>query len=129
MTINIAKTRVLIVDDYRTMLRIIGNLLRQLGFEHIEEATDGQMALDTLKANSFDLILSDWNMEPMSGLELLKQVRSTENLKHIPFIMITAESKAENVVAAKQAGVNNYIVKPFNAVTLKQKLTTVLGDF
>ncbi|CAO4847187.1 MAG: Chemotaxis protein CheY [Holosporales bacterium] len=129
MTINIAKTRVLIVDDYRTMLRIIGNLLRQLGFEHVEEATDGQMALDMLKANPFDLILSDWNMEPMSGLELLKHVRSTDSLKHLPFIMITAESKAENVVAAKQAGVNNYIVKPFNAVTLKQKLVTVLGEF
>lgn len=129
MTINVAKTRVLIVDDYRTMLRIIGNLLRQLGFEHIEEATDGQMALDMLKSSAFDIILSDWNMEPMSGLDLLRHVRANETTKSIPFIMITAESKAENVVAAKQAGVNNYIVKPFNAVTLKQKLTSVLGDF
>ena len=129
MAQDILKKRVLIVDDYRTMLRIIGNLLRQLGFENIEEATDGQMALDVLSNSPIDFILSDWNMEPMSGLDLLKQVRSNEKTKHIPFIMITAESKAENVVAAKQAGVNNYIVKPFNAVTLKQKLVSVLGEF
>lgn len=129
MSVDVSKKRVLIVDDYRTMLRIIGNLLRQLGFEHIEEATDGKEAIEFLKAGPIDLILSDWNMEPMSGLELLKEVRANEKTKHIPFIMITAESKAENVVAAKQAGVNNYIVKPFNALTLKQKLVTVLGEF
>ncbi len=126
---DILKKRVLIVDDYRTMLRIIGNLLRQLGFENIEEATDGQAALEVLSNTNIDFILSDWNMEPMSGLDLLKHVRSNERTKNIPFIMITAESKAENVVAAKQAGVNNYIVKPFNAVTLKQKLASVLGEF
>ncbi|MBP9753022.1 MAG: response regulator [Proteobacteria bacterium] len=129
MSLDILKKRVLIVDDYRTMLRIIGNLLRQLGFENIEEATDGQAALEVLAGSQIDFILSDWNMEPMSGLELLKNVRSNERTKNIPFIMITAESKAENVIAAKQAGVNNYIVKPFNAVTLKQKLASVLGDF
>jgi len=129
MTVPVKKMRVLIVDDYRTMLRIITNLLRQLGFETIDEATDGQMALSMLAHNSYDLILSDWNMEPMSGLELLKNVRRDEKLKHIPFIMITAESKAENVIAAKQAGVNNYIVKPFNAVTLKQKIVAVIGEF
>lgn len=126
---DITKKRVLIVDDYRTMLRIIGNLLRQLGFENIEEATDGQMALEVLSSTHIDFILSDWNMEPMSGLDLLRHVRADEKTKNIPFIMITAESKAENVVAAKQAGVNNYIVKPFNAETLKQKLVSVLGEF
>ena len=120
---------ILIVDDYKTMLRIIKNLLNQLGFQNIEEATNGSMALVKLKEKQYDLIISDWNMEPMTGLELLKNVRSTENLKHIPFIMITAESKTENVVAAKEAGVNNYIVKPFNADTLKTKMISVLGNF
>ncbi|CAO5674945.1 MAG: Chemotaxis protein CheY [Holosporales bacterium] len=129
MSQEILKKRVLIVDDYRTMLRIIGNLLRQLGFENIEEATDGQAALDVLANTPIDFILSDWNMEPMSGLEFLKHVRANDKTKNIPFVMITAESKAENVIAAKQAGVNNYIVKPFNAVTLKQKLVSVLGEF
>lgn len=126
---TIASTKVLIVDDYKTMLKIIGNLLRQLGFVHIEEATDGTMALEKLKNGEFDLIISDWNMEPMSGLDLLKVVRSDEKLKVLPFIMVTAESKVENVVIAKQAGVTNYIVKPFNAQTLKGKLTTVFGNF
>lgn len=120
---------VLIVDDYKTMLRIIGNLLKQLGFNNVDEATDGTMALDMFKKKQYGLIISDWNMEPMSGIELLKHVRGgTENAK-VPFIMITAESKTENVIAAKQAGVNNYIVKPFNADTLKVKMSAVLGDF
>jgi two-component system chemotaxis response regulator CheY len=126
---NISNFKILIVDDYKTMLRIIGNLLKQLGFQHIEEATDGTMALEKLKKHTFDLIISDWNMEPMSGLELLKNVRSDTSLKNLPFIMVTAESKVENVVIAKQAGVTNYIVKPFNAQTLKAKLTAVLGEF
>jgi two-component system chemotaxis response regulator CheY len=120
---------ILIVDDYKTMLRIIKNLLSQLGFNNVEEATNGSMALVRLREKKFDLIISDWNMEPMTGLELLKTVRAEEGLKTIPFIMITAESKTENVVAAKEAGVNNYIVKPFNAETLKTKLTAVLGEF
>jgi two-component system chemotaxis response regulator CheY len=126
---KILGTKILIVDDYKTMLRIIANLLRQLGFEDIHEATDGTMALEMLGRGDYGLILSDWNMEPMSGLELLKRVRANDKLKNIPFIMITAESKTENVVAAKQAGVNNYIVKPFNAVTLKAKLESVFGAF
>lgn len=129
MALGVSQKRVLVVDDCRTMLRIIGNLLRQLGFEHVDEATDGEKALEILALKPIDFILSDWNMEPMSGFELLKKVRANNNLKDIPFIMITAENKAENVIAAKKAGVNNYIIKPFNAMTLKQKLVTVLGKF
>lgn len=128
MAVNM-NMRILVVDDFKTMLKIIESLLKQLGFKHIDEATDGTMALEKLKNNSYDLILSDWNMEPMTGLDLLKNVRATPSLKHIPVVLITAESKAENIIAAKQAGVNNYIVKPFNAITLKEKLTAVLGQF
>ena len=120
---------ILIVDDYKTMLRIIRNLLRQLNFTNIEEATDGSMALRKLREKSFSLVISDWNMEPMTGLQLLKEVRADIKLKDLPFIMITAEAKTENVVMAKKAGVSNYIVKPFNAETLKGKLTTVIGEF
>lgn len=120
---------VMIVDDYKTMLRILRNLLRQLKFTNIEEASDGAMALDMLRQQKYGLVISDWNMEPMTGLQLLKEVRSDVKLANLPFIMVTAESKTENVVAAKQAGVSNYIVKPFNAATLKAKLVGVLGDF
>jgi two-component system, chemotaxis family, chemotaxis protein CheY len=120
---------ILIVDDYKTMLRIVRNLLNQLGFQNVDEATDGSAALTKLRERNFGLVISDWNMEPMTGLQLLKEVRSDIKLKSTPFIMVTAESKTENVVAAKEAGVNNYIVKPFNAATLKQKLVSVIGDF
>ena len=120
---------VLIVDDYKTMLRIIGNLLKQLGFNNVDEATDGSMALEKFKEKEYGLVISDWNMEPMSGLDLLKQVRALPANANVPFVMVTAESKTENVIAAKQAGVSNYIVKPFNAETLKTKLTSVLGEF
>jgi two-component system chemotaxis response regulator CheY len=120
---------ILIVDDYKTMLRIIRNLLRQLGFVNIEEATDGSMALQMLRAGNFGLVISDWNMEPMTGLQLLREVRSDPKLKSTPFIMVTAESKTENVIAAKEAGVSNYIVKPFNAETLQGKMVSVLGEF
>jgi len=120
---------VLIVDDYKTMLRIIRNLLKQLGFENIDEATDGGTALTKLRDRNYGLVISDWNMEPMTGLQLLKEVRADSRLKQIPFVMITAESKTENVVAAKEAGVTNYIVKPFNAATLKQKLSAIYGNF
>ncbi len=121
--------KVLVVDDYKTMVRIIRNLLKQLNFNNVDEASDGSGALRKLREGKFDLVISDWNMEPMTGLQLLKEVRSDDKLKDIPFIMVTAESKTENVIAAKQAGVSNYIVKPFNAATLKAKLTGVLGDF
>jgi len=120
---------VLIVDDYKTMLRIIENLLKQLGFKNIHQATDGSTALQSLHGKHMGLVISDWNMQPMTGLQLLKEVRADADLKATPFIMITAESKTENVIAAKEAGVNNYIVKPFNAETLKQKISAVLGAF
>ena len=121
---------ILIVDDYKTMLRIIRNLLRQLGFVNIDEATDGAMALSMMRGgDNYGLVISDWNMEPMTGLQLLREVRSDAKLKATPFIMVTAESKSENVIAAKEAGVSNYIVKPFNAETLKVKMVSVLGDF
>jgi two-component system, chemotaxis family, chemotaxis protein CheY len=120
---------ILIVDDYKTMLRIIRNLLSQLNFANVAEATDGTTALEKLRDGSFGLVISDWNMEPMTGLQLLREVRADAKLKSLPFVMITAESKTENVVAAKEAGVSNYIVKPFNAETLKTKLVSVLGDF
>ena len=120
---------VLIVDDYKTMLRIVRNLLKHVGFENVDEAADGGEAFNKMKEKKYGLVISDWNVEPVSGLGLLKQVRSDGNLQGTPFIMLTAESKTENVIAAKEAGVSNYIVKPFNAETLKQKLTAVFGDF
>jgi two-component system, chemotaxis family, chemotaxis protein CheY len=101
--------------------------LKQLGFNDVDEATDGTEALQKLKAKQYGLVISDWNMEPMTGYELLRQVRGDERLCAMPFIMVTAESKTENVVAAKKAGVNNYIVKPFNAATLKMKIDAVFG--
>lgn len=128
MSVNM-DMNVLIVDDYKTMLRIVSSLLKQLGFKNIFEATDGSMALAMLRERDFGLIISDWNMEPMTGLQLLKEVRADAKAKAIPFIMVTAESKNENVIEAKKAGVNNYIVKPFNAETLKSKIVTVLGTF
>src|ERR1700722_12125184 len=120
MTID-KSMNVLIVDDYKTMLRIIRNLLKQIDINNVEEASDGTEALTRLRGGNFHLIISDWNMAPMTGLQLLQEVRADPKLKNLPFIMITAESKTENVVAAKQAGVSNYIVKPFNAETLKGK--------
>ncbi|ASG19729.1 MULTISPECIES: response regulator [Nitrospirillum] len=120
-------TPVLVVDDYATMRRIVRNLLTQIGFTQIEEAADGAEALGKLRGSNVGLVISDWNMEPMTGLQLLKEVRADVRLKSTPFIMVTAESKTENVVAAKEAGVNNYIVKPFNAETLKKKIESVLG--
>ncbi len=121
--------KVLVVDDYKTMLRIIRNLLRQLDFNNVDEATDGATALEKLRKEDFGLIISDWNMDPMPGIQLLREVRADPKLKHIPFIMVTAESKSENVITAKEAGVSNYIVKPFNAETLRAKMSGVLGEF
>lgn len=118
---------VLVVDDYKTMVRIIRNLLKQLGFSDIDDARDGQEALEKMNGRKYGLVISDWNMEPMTGYELLKSVRSSDTLQRTPFIMVTAESKTENVIAAKKAGVNNYIVKPFNAATLKSKIDAVFG--
>lgn len=125
--VNGRAMNVLIVDDYKTMLRIIRNLLKQIDFNSVEEATDGAEALAKLRHGNYGLVISDWNMQPMTGLELLREVRADTRLRATPFIMVTAESKAENVVAAKQAGVSNYIVKPFNAETLRDKIEKVLG--
>jgi two-component system, chemotaxis family, chemotaxis protein CheY len=116
---------VLVVDDYSTMIRIIRNLLRQLGFVDVDDANDGASALVKMRDKRYGLVISDWNMEPMTGYDLLQQVRSDPDLATTPFIMVTAESKTENVIAAKKAGVNNYIVKPFNAQTLKAKIEAV----
>ena len=118
---------ILVVDDYQTMVRIIRNLLKQLGFENVDDASDGTSALARLQAKRYGLVISDWNMEPMTGYELLRQIRADQTLKETPFIMVTAESKTENVIAAKKAGVSNYIVKPFNALTLKNKIEAVCG--
>ncbi len=120
---------ILIVDDYKTMLRIIKNLLSQLGFNNVEEATDGEAAFAKMEQKEYKMVISDWNMQPMSGLDLLKKIRTDSRFSDMPFIMITAETKVDNVIVAKKEGVNNYIVKPFNAATLKSKLTAVLGDF
>ena len=121
--------KIMIVDDYKTMLRILRNLLKQLNFFNVEEATDGLMALEMLRKKTFGMVISDWSMEPMTGIQLLREVRSDDRLKHLPFIMITEGSKSENVFAAKEAGVSNYIVKPFNAEILKTKMFSVLGEF
>jgi two-component system, chemotaxis family, chemotaxis protein CheY len=119
---------VLVVDDYSTMIRIICNLLKQLGYQNIDNANDGATALTKMRSKRYGLVISDWNMEPMSGYDLLKEVRADPQLATTPFIMITAESKTENVIAAKRAGVSNYIVKPFNAQTLQTKIAAVFAE-
>ena len=119
---------ILVVDDYNTMIRIIRNLLKQIGFADIDDAADGSAALARMREKKYGLVISDWNMEPMTGYELLKEVRADPGLSKTPFIMVTAESKTENVIAAKKAGVNNYIVKPFNAQTLQSKIEAVFPD-
>jgi two-component system chemotaxis response regulator CheY len=118
---------ILIVDDYRTMLRIVRSVLNQLGFRNVDEATDAETACEMIAVRDYGLVLSDWNMQPMSGLDLLKKIRSEPKTAQIPFIMVTAEAHADNVAAAGEAGVNGYIVKPFTQVMLGQKLTAVLG--
>jgi len=119
---------VLVVDDYSTMVRIIRNLLAQIGFADVDDAKDGVSALEKMRIKRYRLVISDWNMEPMTGYDLLKEVRADPGLGQVPFIMVTAESKTENVIAAKKAGVNTYIVKPFNAQTLKSKIESVFTD-
>lgn len=120
---------ILIVDDYLQMVRIIANLLRQIGFTNIDTALDGAAALRKLREKDYGLIISDWNMEPITGYQLLEEIRADEELHDLPFIMVTAESKTEHVIAAKQAGVNNYIVKPFTAQTLREKMELVFSDY
>ena len=119
---------VLVVDDYKSMVRIVRGMLNQLGFVNVDDAPDGAAAMALLKEKTYGLVLSDWNMQPVTGLELLKQVRAEEKTRAIPFVMVTAEAKVENVIAARQAGVNNYVIKPFTLAVLKQKLTSVVGE-
>lgn len=119
---------ILIVDDYNTMIRILRNLLRQLGFSHIDEASDGRTALTKLRAKDYGLVISDWNMEPMTGMELLRQVRASERYRDTPFLMV-ANDNGDSLDAARRAGASSYIVKPFNAQTLKSKLEGVIGAF
>lgn len=119
--------KVLVVDDFATMRRIVTNLLNNIGFTRIEEAEDGIEGFDKAKSGEFDLIISDWNMPRLDGLEMVKQIRSLESGKRIPILMVTAESKREQIIAAAQAGVNGYIVKPFNEKTLREKLEKILA--
>lgn len=119
---------VLVVDDYKSMVRIVRGMLNQLGFVNVDDAPDGAAAMALLKEKKYGLVLSDWNMQPVTGLELLKQVRAEEKTRATPFVMVTAEAKVENVIAARQAGVNNYVIKPFTLAVLKQKLTSVVGE-
>jgi two-component system, chemotaxis family, chemotaxis protein CheY len=120
-------TPILVVDDYKTMLRIVRNLLHQLGFDDVDDAHDGASALAKLRERRFGLVISDWAMEPMSGLELLQAMRADPELATLPFIMITAENRKERIARAEQAGANGYIVKPFNAETLSERIAHVMG--
>jgi len=117
--------KILVVDDFSTMRRIIKNLLRDLGLTNTQEADDGATALPMLKDGDFDFVVTDWNMPGMQGIDLLKHIRADDNLKHLPVLMVTAEAKREQIIAAAQAGVNGYIVKPFTAGTLKEKLDKI----
>lgn len=119
------KMRILVVDDFSTMRRIIKNILRQLGFNNIEEADDGSTAWELLNKGGIDFVISDWNMPTMTGIELLRKVRASEEFQDMPFLMVTAEAQQENVIEAVQAKVSNYIVKPFTAETLKQKIDKI----
>ncbi len=117
--------KILIVDDFPTMRRIIKNLLKDLGFENVDEAEDGAMGLEKLRNGNFDFVVSDWNMPNMDGLEMLKAIRADPNLSKLPVLMVTAEAKKENIIAAAQAGANGYVVKPFTAATLEEKLNKI----
>ena len=119
--------KVLLVDDFATMRKIVRNILGQLGIKNVDEADDGSTALPKLKQNKYDIVISDWNMPKMTGLDLLKAVRADENLKSLPFLMVTAEALKDNIVAAAQAGISDYVVKPFTAATLEEKLKKIFG--
>jgi len=116
---------ILVVDDFPTMRRIVKNLLKELGFEHMDEAEDGNMALEKLRTNRFDFVVSDWNMPNLDGLSMLQQIRLDPALQNLPVLMVTAEAKKENIIAAAQAGANGYVVKPFTAATLEEKLNKI----
>ncbi|MBI5902274.1 MAG: chemotaxis response regulator CheY [Deltaproteobacteria bacterium] len=119
--------KILVVDDFSTMRRIIRNILKEIGYTNVDEADDGSTALEKLKGGGFQFVVTDWNMPNMPGIELLKAIRQDEALKHIPVLMVTAEAAKENVVIAVQAGVNNYIVKPFTAAALKERIDLILA--
>lgn len=120
--------RILAVDDFSTMRRIIRNILKQLGFQNVAEADDGMAALEMLRKEKIDFVISDWNMPKMTGIELLKAIRADESLKQIPVLMVTAEAQRQNVIEAAKAGANNYIVKPFTAETLKDKIEKIFAS-
>ncbi|NDV52819.1 response regulator [Yangia sp. PrR003] len=122
-----AEKRLLVVDDYQTMVRIIKKVLIEIGFEKIDQASNGEEALAMVEEHSYDLVISDWNMDKMTGLELLEHIRANPATKELPFIMVTAESKPANVLAARSAGANNYLVKPFAPDTIKEKIEGILG--
>ena len=122
---GIEDTRFLVVDDFSTMRRIVRNLLKELGFVHMQEAEDGAEALRKLRADTFDFVVTDWNMPNMSGIELLRAIRADAKLRHLPVLMVTAEAKRENIIAAAQAGASGYVVKPFTAATLDEKVKKI----
>ncbi len=117
--------RFLVVDDFSTMRRIVRNLLKELGFSNVDEAEDGVVALSKLKSDKFDFVVSDWNMPNMTGIDLLRSIRADAALKHLPVLMVTAEAKKENIIMAAQAGASGYVVKPFTAATLDEKLNKI----
>lgn len=125
---GIEDTRFLVVDDFSTMRRIVRNLLKELGFVNIQEAEDGVDALNKLRSAEFDFVVSDWNMPNMTGIELLSAIRADAKLKHLPVLMVTAEAKRENIIAAAQAGASGYVVKPFTAATLDEKLKKIFQN-
>jgi two-component system, chemotaxis family, chemotaxis protein CheY len=125
MAVDPSKIKILVVDDFSTMRRIVRNLLKELGYTNVDEAEDGAVALQKLQGGGFDFVVSDWNMPNMDGLTLLQKVRADAALKHLPVLMITAEAKKENIIAAAQAGASGYIVKPFTAATLNEKLVKI----
>jgi two-component system chemotaxis response regulator CheY len=122
-----SNTRFLVVDDFSTMRRIVRNLLKELGFSNVEEAEDGVVALTKLRAGQFDFVVADWNMPNMDGLTMLQHIRADDSLKHLPVLMVTAEAKKENIIAAAQAGANGYVVKPFTAAVLDEKLGKIFA--
>ena len=126
---GIENTKFLVVDDFSTMRRIVRNLLKELGFSNVEEAEDGTDALNKLRSAPFDFVVSDWNMPNMTGIELLRAIRADANLKHLPILMVTAEARKENIIEAAQAGAFGYVVKPFTAATLDEKLKKIFAAF
>lgn len=126
---GIEDTKFLVVDDFSTMRRIVRNLLKELGFANVQEAEDGVDALNKLRGEKFDFVVSDWNMPNMTGIELLRAIRADASLKHLPVLMVTAEAKKENIIEAAQAGASGYVVKPFTAATLDEKLKKIFAAF